>query len=166
MKKYEVTGDEDMQPVPVEEPNDDPMVGIPEVEGETSKEGFPPECAQPMRGLLFLGCLTKKFNYAGHEFLIETLTEGMMLKVGQLMSEYKGTFSELEARKTFTVAACVKAVDGYPLVTNIQPTDTKTELLEKIGVVEQWYPPVVDYVFRRYRELETTEFDVANALKK
>lgn len=165
MKKYEAKPEEELQPVPAE-PSEEPMVGIPQVEEETSKQGFPEEHMQPLKGLLFLGALSKNFTYAGHDFLIETLTEGETLKVGQLMAEYRGTFSESEARRAFTVAACVKAVDGYPVVTDLSPRDNVDRIGEKFQVIMQWYPPVIEYVYMQYRALETTEFSVANALKK
>ena len=157
MKRYEATAEE---PVAIEEE----LEGVEEVEEETSKAGFPEQYMEPLRGLLFLGSLSKNIRYAGHDFLIETLTEAMVLKVGQYMSEYKGTFSEAEARKVFTVAACVKAVDGYSIATPIM--DGQELYGDKVKVVMKWYPPVVDFVYKAYRELELTEFSVANALKK
>ena len=143
---------------------EDPMVGIEQVEEEDTKKGFPKESIEPLRGLLFLGKLSKNVTYAGHDFLIETLTEGQLIRVGQLMTEYKGSFSEIEARKAFTVAACCKAVDGYAVTTSYSPGSD--EIYERSKVVLDWYPPVIDYLYRKFRELEVTEFSVANALKK
>lgn len=151
-------------PEQVVEDFDDPMVGMETVKEDDSKDGFPEEHMQPLRGLLFVGALSKNFTYAGHDFLIETLTEGEVIRIGQLISTYKGTFSEAEARKCFTVAACVKSVDGYALVTDIEPKSSN--LNEKVNVVKRWYPPVVDYVYKRYIELEASEFAVAASLKK
>lgn len=143
---------------------DDPYIGMEEVEAEDTTGGFPSAHMEPLHGLMFVGSLSKNFTYAGHDFLIETLTEGEVLRVGQLMSHYKGTFSESEARKCFTVAACVKAVDGYAVVTDIEPKESN--LPERIDAVKKWYPPVIDYVYRRYVELEKSEFAVASSLKK
>lgn len=158
MKRYKADGALEA------EPDDDFNEGIDEVEEDDSKSGFPDEYLEPLRGLLFLGALSKNVRYAGHDFLIETLTEGEMIRVGQLMSEYKGTFSEAEARKMFTVAACVKAVDGLRL---FQPySDRQDVIYEASRIVMDWYPPVVDFIYRRYLELEATEFEVAGALKK
>ena len=144
--------------------DDDYLVGVEEVSKDDSTSGFPDEHMQPLRGLLFVGSLSKNFMYAGHEFLIETLTEGDVLRVGQMMSEYRGTFSESEARKCFTVAACVKSVDGYAIVTDIEPTSDN--LPQKADIVKRWYPPVIDYIYRRYSELESSAFAVASSLKK
>ena len=148
----------------LEDEFDDALLGVEEVDEDDSDDGFPAEHMQPLRGLLFTGALSKNFMYAGHDFLIETLTEGDLLRIGQLMATYRGTFSEVEAKKCFTVAACVQAVDGYSLVTDIAPN--QSNLSERIEVVKKWYPPVVDYVYRRYLELESTEFAVAASLKK
>ena len=145
------------------------LIGVDEVDDEVDSElEFPREHYQPLRGLLFTGSLVKNFTYAGHEFLICTLTEGQVLKIGQLMATYKGTFSADEARRCFTVAACVKSVDGYSLITDIKPRLDPDDdgLLEKINVVKQWYPPVIRYVYNMYIELESTEFAVMSSLKK
>lgn len=147
----------------------DELVGVEKAEDESDSElEFPEEHYQPLRGLLFTGELVKNFTYAGHDFLIKTLTEGQVLRIGQLMATYKGTFSADEARRCFTVAACVKSVDGYPLVTDLKPRIDPDDdgLLEKIGVVKRWYPPVVSYVYSMYLELESTEFAVMSSLKK
>lgn len=133
-------------------------------EKNDSADGFPKECMEPLNGLLFLGSLSKDFEYAGHDFLIETLTEGEVIKVGQLVSSHKGQFSEMEARKAYVVSACVRAVDGMRIAMPL--SDSSDLIYEKYQVVSKWYPPVVDYVYRRYMELEATEFAVANALKK
>ena len=162
MKRYEATPELDEEQTTTE--TDDPMAGIEKVEDEDSKAGFPEEYMEPLCGLLFLGSLSKNFTYAGHEFLIETLNEGEVLKVGQRMSEYRGTLSEMEARKAFTVAACVRAVDGYPVTNSLVPGQETFD--DRLQVVLKWYPPVIKYIYDRYRELEVTEFEVASALKK
>ena len=159
MKRYDATDEVHDEPL-----GDSSMVGVDSVDKEDSKAGFPDEFIEPMRGLLFLGCLSKNVLYAGHDFLIETLNEGDVLRVGQLMSDYRGTLAESEAKKVFIVAAAVKAVDGYRL---FQPySDGQDSIYEASKTVMKWYPPVVDYIYRRYLELEATKFEVANALKK
>ena len=158
MKRNEAVAEDEMVEVA------DPLVGVERVEEEDSKTGFPEEYVEPLRGLLFLGHLSKNVAYAGHDFLIETLTESEVLRVGQYMSEYKGTFSEAEARKMFTVAACVQSVDGYALATPIMKDQDLFP--DKVKVVRQWYPPVIDFVYKEYRKLEISEFSIANALKK
>ena len=158
MKKYSASAEEGFVPE-----SEDPMVGVEKVEEEDSRQGFPEEYIEPLRGLLFLGKLVKNFVYAGHDFLIRTLTEGEMIKVGQFLDSYKGSYSESEARKALTVAACVESVDGYPIVSNLGPRD---DYRNKVDVVMKWYPPVIDYVYSRYRELEIAEFEISGALKK
>lgn len=159
MRHYSASADDEI----IIEESDDPMVGVEHVAEDDSNRGFPDEYMEPLRGLLFLGKLTKNFTYATHDFLIKTLTEGEMLEIGQRLGRYRGGLSEAEARKAFVVASCVEAVDGYPIVTNIEPRD---DFQDRVDTVMRWYPPVVDYVYSRYRELEISEFEIANALKK
>lgn len=142
---------------------EDPYVGMEEIEEDDSESGFPDEHVQPLRGLLFVGSLFKNFTYAGHDFLIETLREGDVLRIGQMLSSHQGASSR-EARKVLVVAACVKSVDGYALVTDISAIEDN--LPQRMKIVEKWYPPVVDYVYRQYVELEKTEYAVADSLKK
>ena len=144
--------------------DEDFLNGVDEVAEDDTFKGFPEESIEPLRGLLFLGKLSKNVMYAGHDFLIETLTEGQLIRVGQLISEYRGTFSEVEARKAFTVAACCKAVDGYAVATAY--ASGADEIYDRSKVVLDWYPPVIDFLYSKFRELEVTEFSIANALKK
>lgn len=168
MKRAQAVPEGNINPIedvenPIEDV-EDPLAGMEKVEKEDTKLGFPEEHVEPLRGLLFVGSLSKNFTYAGHDFLIETLTEGEVIRVGQLISNYKGTFSEAEARACFTVAACVKSVDGYSLVTDIEPKSSN--LTERVRVVEKWYPAVVRYIYKMYLDLESAEFAVASSLKK
>lgn len=125
---------------------------------------FPEEHVQALRGLIYLGRLEKEYEYAGHSFLMSTLTEGDILRVGQLTGKYKGTLVEIESHRAFVVAASVQSVDGISLS---QPISDDWDVIgDKVRQVKEWYPAVIRYLYERYVELEATAIDVSNALKK
>jgi hypothetical protein len=135
-------------------------------EEEPKKEWnvFPEEHVQALRGLLFLGQLEKDVEYAGHTFTMHTLTEGDILRVGQLTGKYRGTLVEVESQRVFLVAAAVDYVDGLPLSQPI--SEDYDAIYEKSRVVKQWFPAVVHGLYDEYSTLEKTAIDVSNALKK
>lgn len=125
---------------------------------------FPKEHVEPLRGLLFLGRLEQEFEFAGHTFLIRTLTEGEHMRIGQLTKQYRGTSSEVDAKITYTVAACVEQVDGELIA---MPFDESYDLIyEKVKVVKRWYPTVIAVIFEYYSMLEKTAKEVMESLKK
>lgn len=125
---------------------------------------FPQEHVEPLRGLLFLGRLEHEFEFAGHTFLIRTLTEGEHMRIGQLTQQYRGTSSEMDAKITYTVAACVERVDGELICLPID--ETYDVLYEKAKVVKNWYPTVIGVIFEKYTMIEKTAKEVMESLKK
>lgn len=125
---------------------------------------FPPQSMAALHGLLFLGALEETFEYGGHSFHIRTLTEGETMRVGQLIRDYRGTASEPEALRCFTVAACTVDVDGYAVAEPYK--DGYDQVFEAAKVVRRWYPSVVRAVYGRYCRLEGTASEVADSLKK
>lgn len=125
---------------------------------------FPDEYMQPLKGLMFLGALEKEIEYGGHVFVIRTLREGEILRIGQLMKDWRGTLTETEARKCYTIAAAIVSVDGRP----IRPSYKKgyDQIYENAHEVKQWYPAVIKHLYERYIELEITAISVSDALKK
>lgn len=125
---------------------------------------FPEGYLEPLRGLMFLGYMEDEVEYAGHTFLIRTLTEGEILRIGQLMKAYRGSVTEAESRKMYTVAACMMNVDGEPVY---RPYNEEYDLIyEKAQVIKRWFPAVVNAVYNAYLELEGTAIAVSDALKK
>lgn len=125
---------------------------------------FPDEYMQPLKGLMFLGALEKEVEYGGHKFLMRTLREGEIMRIGQLMKDWRGTLTEMEARKCYTVAAAMVSVDGLPLNSAYKPE--YDQIYENAREVKQWYPAVIKYLYDRYIELEVSAISVSDALKK
>lgn len=137
-----------------------------EVTDDKSKDDsiFPVEYLEPLCGLMFLGALTKEIEYAGHTFLIHTLTEGEILRVGQLVRDYNNSPTEIESRKVYTVAACIDMVDGLPLTESYKAGYDK--IYEKAKAVKEWYPASVHEIYLAYIDLEQAAIEVSKALKK
>ena len=156
MKKYDALPEQpSFEPPHIENPNK--VI-------EVSQSVFPVEYVEPLRGLLFLGAVEEEFEFAGHKFLMRTLKEGEVLRIGQLIKAYKDTTVELEAQRMFTVAAAIVSVDGEPLVQDYK--EDYDLIYEKANVVKTWYPSVVVYLYAQYIDMERGASEVANALKK
>ena len=156
MKKYDALPEQpEIEPKHVDNPNK--VI-------EASKSVFPPEYVEPLRGLLFLGAVEEEFEYAGHTFLMRTLKEGEVLRIGQLMKPYRDTVAELDAQRLFTVAASIVSVDGETLVEDYK--EDYDLIYEKANVVKSWYHSVIVYLYAKYIDMERGAAEVANALKK
>jgi len=95
------------------------------------------------------------------------MSEGDILRVGQLTKDYRGSLSEYESQRVYTVAASIVNVDGKPLLEPLSDDDKKYDMLyEKAQVVKKWYPAVVHFLHDRYLELEQSAIDATMALKK
>lgn len=125
---------------------------------------FPDAYIEPLRGLMFLGALEREVEYGNHTFLIRTLREGELIRIGQLMKDLRGTLTEVEARKAYVVAGSIVKVDGMDLCMGIK--DGYDEIYEKFMEVKKWYPSVIKFLYEKYIELEITAMEVADSLKK
>ena len=166
MKRYKAQ--EEIEEIEeVEIPSDDdipPVEEAPEPDAPAIADIFPEEYVEPLRGLLFLGKLENEVFYGGHSFLIKTLTEGELLRIGQLCKPYVGTMVEIESRRMYLVAAAIEAVDGQPIIKQYKEGEDTT--YEKAQEVRKWYPAVISYLYEEYIALEQTAIQVSNALKK
>lgn len=115
---------------------------------------FPEESKKDFEGILFLGALTKEFTFAGHVFMIRTLTTGEILSVGQIIKDYDGSLSQMKAYATAVCAATTLSLDGQSLPTPIRDTPGDEALRHRFNEVVKWYPPVIDYVYGQFLALE------------
>lgn len=125
---------------------------------------FPHEFVEPVRGLLFLGRIEREVEFAGHKFLMHTLTEGEILRIGQLIKGYRETLTEAEAQRLFTLSAAITAVDGEPIYQAIN--DKYDDIYERASVLKGWYPGVVRALYGEYMSMERVAVEVTNSLKK
>jgi FtsP/CotA-like multicopper oxidase with cupredoxin domain len=142
-----LSGMSDSQPGTGEEAN--------EAEDEQDEDlpEFDPQWQEDFNGLLFLGSLSKTFDYMGHRFTIRTLNGGEILAVAQVTAPYAGTIAENRAYTMATVAATVVAVDGQPLPLPFEKITPTAALQQRFERVKDWFPPTIDYVFGEYLAL-------------
>lgn len=135
----------------------------PQTTEQTDDGVFPASYMAPVEGLLVLGHMTTSFEFARHQFVIRTLTEGEIIRIGQLIRYARGTSSETEALKAYTVAACVVSVDGEAVSPPYK--SGYDQIFENAKVVRKWYPIVIGEIYKRYAELESSAEEYALALK-
>lgn len=127
-------------------------------------ETFPKEFVEPVRGLMFLGRIEREVEFAGHTFLMHTLTEGEILRIGQLIKGYRDTLTEAEAQRLFTLSAAITMVDGEPLYQSI--SNDYDDIYERANKLKKWYPAVIRRLYSDYVAIEKVAIDATNALKK
>lgn len=125
---------------------------------------FPPEAVEAFEGLAYLGSIEREYAFAGHTFVVRTLTEGEIIRAKQLAAAYTDTASRSEASILYIVAASLVKVDGRDFPGPLSPD--YDAIYERGQVVRRWYPAVVAYLYERYIELEGTASDTLSALKK
>ena len=104
-------------------------------------------------GLLFIGKLTKSFNYQGHDFVIKTLKMGEELEVALVTREFEQTIDYPRALATALVAASVETVDGKPIVTALGPSEDDLLQRKFEYIKDKWYWPTIGHVYEKYIEL-------------
>jgi hypothetical protein len=138
----------------------------PEEEAEPLPE-FDPRHKDAFRGLIYVGALSDRFDWLGHEFHIRTLTTGELAEVALLAAKYRDTEAALKAWQGALVAACTISVDGDPIAVPLtsEPGDTAVSAKFRY-VMDKWFPPVLDVIYQRYVQLEFTTREVIEAMGK
>lgn len=114
---------------------------------------FPPEVAEEVIGLLYLGQLTSDVHWAGHNFTLRTLKTGEELAVALLLKDFTDNIGMAKAYATATVAAALESVDGRPLIGALGP-DVRVSIGDKHQYLsENWYWPVIEFLYNEYLKL-------------
>lgn len=151
---------EDVPEVP-DVPAEEPPPSVP----ETPPVEFDQRWRQDFTGLLFLGALTKTFDWLGHKFRIRTLTQGELLEVALVTSEYAGTLGAAKAYATAVVAASITHVDGQPLPAPLTNQKGDTHFSNRFTYVStHYFPPTIDRVYGEYIRLEEKVRQVIDAM--
>lgn len=137
------------------------------IEAET-KPKLPEFSAQhrlPLEGLLYLGRLEKRFEWAGHRFHIKTLSSDDRLMVGMLCKPYMGTTEETRAWLIAQVALCVISVDGKTPYTPLGEDDLMSGEAAFMWARKQ-YPWTIDAIIAHLLDLEGEAEQVLEAMGK
>ena len=126
---------------------------------------FDPKYRTAFEGLLYLGKIQKTFEWAGHKFVIRTITVDAQIEAGQLHRDYVNTIADVKAWQSLIAAACVVSVDGLALP--IPMSDEVGELQNKFNyIIQHWYPWTLDKIYEQYLILDQQVEDVILAMGK
>lgn len=138
-------------------------------EDGTDLPSFDQRYTEAFKGLLYVGSLTDRFSWLGHEFVIRTLGVDEQLAIAQVMKPYVGTGGgEQLAYATALVSLCVVSVDGEELPTPIAEDAKLAEWAQMrfAYVKANWYQYTINECFQRYLKLEDTAQQVVEAMGK
>jgi hypothetical protein len=137
-------------------------------EDGTDLPSFDQRLAEPFKGLNYLGSLTDRFSWLGHEFVIRTLGIDEQLAIAQVIKQYTEGGGEQLAYATATVALSIVTVDGEELPTPIGEDGKLAEWAHRrfAYVKTNWYQYTIQEVFQRYLALEDTAVQVVAAMGK
>ena len=103
--------------------------------------------------MLTVGKLSATVTYAGHEFVIRTLTIGEELAIAEICRPYDDTIAQARALATATVAAAIESVDGMPLMRSIGP-DESAAIRQKFNFMKsRWYWNIIGHIYQEYLNL-------------
>jgi hypothetical protein len=138
---------------------------VPEPQLEEEQEDEEPLGAE-LLGLLYVGKLTKTFNFKGHDITIKTLKIGEELEAALLTREFEGTEEYLRAVATSLVSASIESVDGKPLVDSLGPSQDDLIQRKFDYVRSKWYWPTIRAVYDQYVELLQEQKEVLDEFEK
>lgn len=115
---------------------------------------FPPEVADAVEGLAYLGALEEEIRFCGHKFLIRTLKADEELSAALLAKEWQETFGMTKAHAWAHIAASLQAVDGDENFCPAIGPNREQHLRAKFNYITQnWYWPIGEYLFGKYVDL-------------
>lgn len=127
---------------------------------------FDPRVRRDFEGLLYLGALTKEFEWMGHRFVIKTLSVDEVLEVAVITQDWLGTMGEAKAYQAAMASACVVSVDGKKMPEPISANPGDSPVRNRFDVVRRWYPTTLDVVYEQYLLLERRVAEVMDAMGK
>lgn len=126
---------------------------------------IPPHMVSQIQELLQLGELHDEFDYLGHSFHIRTMRIGEELAaLAQTKAFTDVPLAQGRAYATAMVAGALVSVDGQPVVSNLGPNERANAAL-KFNKVSKWYFYVIDYIYKKYTDLEKKQADTLSELQ-
>lgn len=121
---------------------------------------FSEQTRLPVRGLTFLGHITKDVEFCGHTFTLRTLYPSEKAAVSIAVQPWRGSISEGEIWANAQVALSLSAVDGDPDFCNKVGPDLNDFTKVRLNYVTQkWFQPTLSFLYARYLELEQEALD-------
>ena len=129
---------------------------------------FDQRYAEDFEGLVFLGALTSRFEWLGHEFVIKTTTADDLLAVAQIIKPWQGTVGEARAYAIAMCAMSVVSIDGGELPIPVgSTTNDYAWAYQRFNYIKgRWFPPTIDKVYSEFLALEAKANAVVEAMEK
>lgn len=129
---------------------------------------FDQRYADDFEGLIYLGALTRSFDWLGHRFVVRTVRTDDVLAVAKVIDPWRGTVGEAKAYAAAMAAICVVSVDGKELP--IPVGDGQGEYAwayQRFDYVKaNWFAMTIDKVYSEYLVLEQRVNEVIDAMEK
>lgn len=139
---------------------------MPEDTLENPLLSLPTGIYEAVNGLLLLGRLEERVEFAGHSFTLRTLTMAEELEVNLVAKDYLDSMGNIHAHQWAYVAAALVAVDDDPnFAPPISPGIREQIRAKFIYCTQSWYPPVGIYLFDRLQDLLAKQFKAIQAVE-
>lgn len=137
-------------------------------EDGTELPTFDERHSEAFTGLLYIGAMTDRFSWLGHDFVIRTLGPDEQLAVSTCIRSYVGTSGEQLAYMTAIAAMATVSVDGEELPSPIGEDRKLAEWAQfRFNYVSNnWYDFTIGEVFQRYLKLADVVAQVIDAMGK
>lgn len=114
---------------------------------------FPPQVAQSVDGLAWLGYLETEVRRWGHSWVLRTLNAEQELEASLIAAEYQDTYGAAKANAWANVAAALISVDDNADFCPPVGHDKRANLRARFNFVTQWHWPVAELLFGEFIEL-------------
>lgn len=136
-------------------------------DGEPLPE-FDDRYAEEFQGLLYIGALTRRFNWLGHEFLIRSLSVDDTLAIAEVVRPWADTVAQSRAYTTAVAALAVESIDGKDLPVPVgEDSNSYAWAFQRFNYAKaNWYTYTVDKIYSEHLELEAKVAKVVAAMEK
>ena len=129
-------------------------------------DSFPQEVQDDLEGLVFLGHLETEVEWCGHTFTIRTLKASEELQAYRITKEHQESFGQLLCLASDTVGMALTSVDGVEGFCDPLGPSAKAYADSRFAyVTENWYRPVIEYLFSEYEGLRKRQAVAIEAMR-
>jgi len=123
-------------------------------------ELFSEQVRLPVRGLAFIGHITKDVHYCGHTFTLRTLYPAEKAAISIAIKEWRETIVEGEVWTNAQIAVALTAVDGDDHFCDATGPDLVEHVKNRLNYAsKQWFQTTLSFLYARYLELEQEALD-------
>lgn len=129
---------------------------------------FDEKYKEKFTGLLYIGALTDRFDFLGHEIVIRTLTADDDLAIGEVTKEWMGTAAAERAYIMAISAMCLVSVDGQepPIPLGSGGGGYAWAYQRFNWLKANVFSLTIDRIYQRYVALEAMSREVLEELEK